>query len=362
MLYHLLYPLRDFFFGFNVFKYITFRAALASICAFLISLVIGPRVIRYLHDLDLKQTIKREGFSKLYDAHQGKEKTPTMGGLLILLSLMLSTLLWADLTNRYVLLAMGTVLWLGLVGFMDDYLKLLKKNSKGLQAKKKMFGQLSWAVLVGLFLYFDAPHWQHVSIPFIKDYFIFLGPLYVVFAVVVIVGASNAVNLTDGLDGLAIGCTIMVAVTYGIFSYIVGNANFSDYLQVAFVPGTGELAVFCAALFGAGIGFLWFNSHPASVFMGDLGSLSLGGALGVIALCIKKEVLLVLVGGVFVAEALSVILQVGSYKLRKKRIFLMAPLHHHFQLKGVPESKVVIRFWIISLILALWGLASLKLQ
>lgn len=362
MLYHLLYPLRDYFFGFNVFKYITFRAALASITAFLISLVIGPRVIKYLHDLDLKQTIKREGFSKLYEAHQGKEKTPTMGGLLILLSLIFSTLLCADLTNRYILLALGTVVWLGAVGFMDDWLKLQKKDSKGLHARKKMLGQLAWGLFIGTFLYLDNPHWQSVSVPFAKDYFIYLGAFYVIFSAIVIVGASNAVNLTDGLDGLAIGCTIMIAVTYGIFSYIVGNANFSNYLQVMFVPGTGELAVFCAALFGAGIGFLWFNSHPASVFMGDLGSLSLGGALGVIALFIKKEILLVLVGGVFVAEALSVILQVASYKLRKKRIFLMAPLHHHFQLKGIPESKVVIRFWIVSLILALWGLASLKLQ
>jgi phospho-N-acetylmuramoyl-pentapeptide-transferase len=362
VLYELLYPLREFFFGFNLFRYITFRAAAASITAFVLSLILGPIVIRFLHNLDLKQTIERDGFSKLYAAHEGKQKVPTMGGILILGAMILSTLLWAELSNRYILLAIGTVVWLGVVGFLDDYLKLLKKNSKGLRPAGKFLGQVVIALAVGLFLYFDSSSWQEVSVPFLKNYFLAIGPLYILFVVVVIVGASNAVNLTDGLDGLAIGCTVMIALTYGIFSYVTGNASFSNYLQVPFVPGTGELAVFCAALLGAGAGFLWFNSHPASVFMGDVGSLGLGGALGVVAVFTKKELLLLIVGGVFVVEALSVMIQVASYKLRRKRIFLMAPLHHHFQLKGLSESKVVIRFWIVSFILALCGLSALKIQ
>ena len=362
MLYHLLYPLRDLFFGFNVFRYITFRAAMASITAFIVSLMIGPLVIRFLHGLDLKQTIKREGFSKLYQAHKGKEKVPTMGGLLILGALTISTLLWADLANRYVLMCLFTVLWLGGVGFVDDYLKFIKKDSKGLKAANKFFGQVSLSIGLGLFLYFESPSWQEISIPFLKNTVITLGPLYVLFVVLVITGSSNAVNLTDGLDGLAIGCTVMIALAYGLFSYFAGNVKISEYLQIPFIAGAGELTVFCSALFGAGIGFLWFNSHPASVFMGDTGSLSLGGVLGAVAIFTKKELLLLIVGGVFVIEAISVIIQVASYKSRKKRVFLMAPIHHHFQLQGLSESKVVIRFWIVSIILSLLGLASLKLQ
>ncbi|MGH7198797.1 MAG: phospho-N-acetylmuramoyl-pentapeptide-transferase [Candidatus Omnitrophota bacterium] len=362
MLYHLLYPLRDLFFGFNVFKYITFRAAMASITAFVLCLLIGPRVIRFLQNLGLKQTIEREGFSKLYTAHEGKQKVPTMGGLLIVGALTVSTLLWADVSNRYVLLCLFAAVWLGAVGFVDDTLKLRKKNSKGLTAANKFTGQMALGVGIGLYLYFDSPAWQQISVPFAKDWIIALGPLYILFVSVVIVGTSNAVNLTDGLDGLAIGCTAMIAMTYGILSYVSGNAKLAEYLLVPFIPGAGELAVFCAALFGAGMGFLWFNSHPASVFMGDVGSLSIGGALGTVAIFTKKELLLLIVGGVFVLEAVSVILQVASYKLRKKRIFLMAPIHHHFQLKGLSESKVVIRFWIASFILALWGLSALKLQ
>ncbi len=362
MLYHFLYPLRDFFFGFNVFRYITFRAAMAGITAFIASLIIGPFVIRFLSELNLRQTIKRDGFSKLYAAHQDKEKTPTMGGLLMLGSLLISTLLWADLSNRYILLTLLTVVWLGAIGFLDDYLKLLKKNSKGMTAVNKMFGQLLLGLGIGVFLYLDSPAWQQVAIPFVKNWFWVMGPFYVVFVSLVIAGTSNAVNLTDGLDGLAVGCTLMIALTYGVFSYVTGNAIFSGYLQIPFISGAGELTVFCAALFGAGMGFLWFNSHPASVFMGDMGSLSIGGALGVVAIFTKKEFLLLAVGGIFVVEALSVMLQVGSYKFRKKRIFLMAPLHHHFQLMGMTESKVVIRFWIVSIMLALFGLATLKLQ
>ncbi len=362
MLYQLLYPLRDIFFGFNVFRYITFRAALASITAFLLCLLIGPLLIRFLRSLNAKQTIEREGFSKLYEQHKGKSEVPTLGGVLILGSLVVSTLLWADLGNRYVLLCLVTVLWLGAVGFIDDYLKLRQKNSKGLTALNKFSGQMILGLALGVFLYLDAPSWQRINVPFLKEYVLTLGPFYILFVAVVIVGTSNAVNLTDGLDGLAIGCTAMIALTYSIFSYIAGHAKFSEYLQIAFIPGAGELAVFCAALLGAGMGFLWFNSHPATVFMGDMGSLSLGGALGVVAVLIRKELLLFVVGGVFVIEALSVILQVASYKFRGQRIFLMAPIHHHFQLKGLSESKVVIRFWIVSIILALCGLASLKLQ
>ena len=362
MLYHFLYPLRDIFFGFNVFRYITFRAAMASITAFVFSVWVGPGIIRYLSELNLKQSVERDGFSKLYEAHQLKSKTPTMGGLLIIGTVAASSLLWADLANRYILLCLFTVAWLGAVGFMDDYLKLARKNSKGLTAANKLIGQLCLGIGIGLFLYFDAPLWQDVGVPFLKNTFLTLGPCYVLFAALVITGASNAVNLTDGLDGLAIGCTILIALTYAIFSYLTGHAAFSAYLRIPFIPGAGELAVFCAALFGAGMGFLWFNSHPASVFMGDIGSLSLGGALGVVALFIKKELLLLIVGGIFVVEALSVILQVASFRFTGKRIFRMAPIHHHFQLLGLSESKVVIRFWIVSIILALVGLSTLKLQ
>lgn len=362
MFYELLYPLRDVFFGFNVFRYITFRAVGASITAFLICLVIGPRVVAWLTRLNFKQTIEREGFSKLYEAHRGKERVPTMGGVLIVGALAGSTLLWMDLHNRFAWLSLGIVVWLAAVGFVDDYLKLSKKNSKGLTAANKFAGQITLGLLVGAYLYLDSPVWTYVSVPFLKDAYLALGLAFIPFTVIVLTGSSNAVNLTDGLDGLAIGCTTMISFTYGVFSYVAGNAKFSGYLQVPFVPGAGELTVFCAALFGACVGFLWFNSHPASVFMGDTGSLALGGALGAVALFTRKELVLVIVGGVFVLEAVSVMLQVASYKLRGKRIFLMAPIHHHFQLMGLPESKVVIRLWIVSLILALAGLASLKLQ
>ena len=362
MFYHFLYPLKDVFFGFNVFRYITFRAAMAGVTAFLVCVWAGPAIIRFLSELDLKQTIKRDGFSKLYQAHRGKDKIPTMGGILILTSVVASTLLWADLSNRYVLLSIVSMLWLGAVGFADDTLKLRKHNSKGITAMTKLTGQLVLGLGLGLFLYLDSPSWQEVGVPFFKDLHITLGLFYVLFVAVVITGASNAVNLTDGLDGLAIGCTIIIALTYGLFSYISGHAKFSEYLQIPFITGAGELTIFCSALFGAGMGFLWFNSHPAQIFMGDVGSLSIGGALGAVAVFTKKEFLLLVVGGVFVAEALSVILQVSHFKLRKKRIFLMAPLHHHFQLLGLTESKVVIRFWIVSIILALVGLSTLKLQ
>ncbi len=362
MLYAWLYPLKKFFIGFNLFQYITFRAAMAGVTAFIISLWIGPRVIHYLSGMNLKQGIEREGFSKLYEAHAGKEKVPTMGGLMILGALFTSIFLWADLRNRYVILCSVVVFCLGAVGFIDDYLKLSKKNSKGLAGKYKILAQMAVGLGVGFFLYRDSPVWADVAIPFLKNWFWALGPLYVLFVALVITGSSNAVNLTDGLDGLAIGCTLTIALTYAIFSYMAGHYGFSHYLHIPYIAGAGELTVFCAALFGAGLGFLWFNAHPASLFMGDMGSLSLGGALGAVAIFSKKELLLVLVGGIFVVEALSVILQVTSFKLRKQRIFLMAPIHHHFQLTGLKETKVVIRFWILSIILALAGLATLKIQ
>ncbi|OGX40384.1 MAG: phospho-N-acetylmuramoyl-pentapeptide-transferase [Omnitrophica WOR_2 bacterium RIFCSPHIGHO2_02_FULL_68_15] len=362
MFYHFLYPLRDLFFGFNVFRYITFRAASAGITAFLVCILIGPRLIRALHRLNVRQGIKRDGFSKLYGAHEQKEKIPTMGGILILGALVASVLLWGDLANPYLLTVTACTIWLGAVGFVDDFLKITKKDCKGLRAGVKFALQAVPGLGVGMFLFRESPSWTLVSVPFLKDFFLALGIFYVPFTALVIIGSSNAVNLTDGLDGLAIGCTVTIATAFAIFSYIAGNAIFSRYLHVPFVPGAGELTVVCAAIFGAGLGFLWYNSHPASVFMGDTGSLSLGGALGGVAVFTKKELLLVVIGGVLVAEALSVIAQVASYKIRKKRIFLMAPIHHHFQLQGLTESKVVIRFWIVSIILALWGLASLKLQ
>jgi phospho-N-acetylmuramoyl-pentapeptide-transferase len=285
-----------------------------------------------------------------------------MGGLMILGALVISTVLWADLRNRYVLLFLLTVFWLGAIGFVDDYLKLSKKNSKGLRAMYKIAGQAVLSLGIGIFLYHDSPVWHQVGLPFFKSWFLDLGIFYIAFVCLVITGSSNAVNLTDGLDGLAIGCTIMIALTYGVVSYMAGHAGFSHYLKIPFIHGAGELAVFCSALFGAGMGFLWFNSHPASLFMGDMGSLSLGGALGAVAIFTKKELLLIIVGGIFVVEAVSVILQVASFRLKGKRIFLMAPIHHHFQLKGLSESKVVIRFWIISILLSLFGLSTLKLQ
>ena len=335
---------------------------MGGITAFVVCLWIGPSVIRFLSRLDLKQGIEREGFSSLYGQHAGKEKVPTMGGVMILGSIVLSTLLWADLRNRYVWLSLLIVCWLGGVGFVDDYLKLAKKNSKGLAAANKFIGQIVLGLGVAVFLYLDSPVWSDVAIPFTKDCFLTLGIFYIPFAALVITGSSNAVNLTDGLDGLAIGCTLMIALTYAVFSYLTGHATFSHYLQIPFIAGTGELAVFCSVLFGAGLGFLWFNAYPATVFMGDVGSLGLGGALGAVAIFTKKELLLVIVGGIFVLEAVSVILQVFSYKLRKQRIFRMAPIHHHFQLGGMTESKVVIRFWIVSILLSLLGLATLKLQ
>jgi phospho-N-acetylmuramoyl-pentapeptide-transferase len=363
MLYYLLYPLREFFAGFNVFKYLTFRAAMAAMTTFFICVFFGGRIIKMLGDLRIREHVRsREEVNALYDLHHHKQGTPTMGGLMMVGAIALATLLWADMKNRYVVVTLSAFLWLALVGFLDDYIKLRFRRSKGLSARAKFIGQISLGLLVGAFCFMDPRVSTQLDIPFFKNLVWDLGVFYVLFVMVIIVGSSNAVNLTDGLDGLATGSLLMVAFSFGILSYLTGNARFSQYLIIPYIEGVGELAVFCSAMVGACLGFLWFNCYPAAVFMGDVGSLALGGAIGLVAVFIKKELLLVVVGGVFVAEALSVILQVGSFKLRKKRIFKMAPLHHHFQMLGWSESKIIVRFWIIGVILALFTLTTLKLR
>jgi len=363
VLYHLLYPLRDIFFGFNVFKYITFRAAAAAVTSFLLCMVLGPVIIEKLRQFKIGQVVRTSDDAKgIYEMHKDKVGTPTMGGLLIVTAVVLSTLIWGDLTNKYVILSLISIIWLCVVGFLDDYIKLRQMKSRGLTVRSKFIGQITLGFLIGLYVYCDPQIGKNLDVPFLKNAAINLGILYILFTTIVIVGASNAVNLTDGLDGLAIGCTGIAALTYTALSYITGNAKISEYLNIIHIPGTGELAIFCAAILGAALGFLWFNSFPATVFMGDTGSLALGGAIGIVATFTKKELLLLIVGGIFVFEALSVILQVTSFKLFKKRIFLMAPIHHHFQMKGWSETKVVIRFWIIGIILALISLSTLKLR
>jgi len=358
MLYHLLYPLHTQFSVLTVFRFITFRTIYATITALLISFLLGPWIIRKLTELQIGQSIRKVG----PESHFKKEGTPTMGGTLILLAIVLPTLLWADLTNAYVWITLFVTVAFGVVGFMDDLLKVKRRNSAGLSARQKMF----WLVLVSMgaggFLYLYPSFQTTLAFPFFKGLRPDLGIFYILFAVFVIVGSGNAVNLTDGLDGLAIGPMIIASGTYLIFAYVAGNVRLADYLQISNVQGAGELAVLCGAMAGAGLGFLWFNSYPAQVFMGDVGSLSLGGALGTIAVITKQEMVLVIVGGIFVVEALSVIFQVTSFRLYGKRIFRMAPIHHHFELKGWPEPKVIVRFWIISIILALIGLSTLKLR
>ena len=362
MLYYIFYPLRDLWFGFNVFRYITFRAAMASLTAFLISLIFGPAIVRWLKRLNFGQNIRREHVESLYNLHKHKEGTPTMGGVLIILAITLSTLLWANVLNQYILLTLISFLWLGLLGFTDDYIKVLKKRNLGLTARNKLIGQILLGVFIAVYIMAFTPIPATLSIPFVKNFALNLGIFYILFVILVLVSATNAVNFTDGLDGLAIGCTIIAAITYSILGYIAGNVKIAEYLNIFYLPGSGELAVFCAAMIGAGLGFLWFNSYPATVFMGDTGSLALGGGIGVVAVFIKKELLLFLVGGIFVIEALSVVLQVIWFKTTKKRLFLMAPIHHHFQLLGWAESKITIRFWIVAIVMALFSLATLKLQ
>lgn len=362
MLYYLFYPLREIWFGFNVFKYITFRAAMACLTAFLISVIIGPFIIKWLKDLSFGQHIRREHVESLYDLHKHKQGTPTMGGVLIVLAISISTILWADILNQYILLTLVSFVWLGALGFADDYIKVIKKRNLGLTAMRKLLGQVTLGVIIAVYIMKFTPIPPMISIPFVKHLILNLGIFYILFVVLVLTSATNAVNLTDGLDGLAIGCTIVAAIAYAVLSYITGNFKAADYLNVFYLQGAGELAVFCSAMVGAGLGFLWFNSYPANVFMGDTGSLALGGGIGVVAIFIKKELLLFLVGGIFVIEALSVVLQVIWFKTTKKRLFLMAPIHHHFQLLGWQESKITIRFWIVAIMMALFSLATLKLQ
>ncbi len=362
MLYMLLYPFVESVSFFNILRYITFRSAAAAITALIISLILGPALINLLRRHQVKESIREDGPA----SHQVKEGTPTMGGLIILAAILVPTLLWGDLTNRYVIYMLIVTVWLGAIGFMDDYLKAIKHQKKGLVGRKKMIGQVSLGILLALGLYFypPAPEFNLTTdIPFFKNYYLdFPIYLYVPFVIVVVAGASNAVNLTDGLDGLAAGLCLICLTAFAGMAYITGRVDFSSYLDIVYLPGAGELTIYCAAAVGAALGFLWYNAHPAEVFMGDTGALSLGGVLGALAILLKKEILLVIVGGVFVIEALSVILQVASFRLRGKRIFKMAPLHHHFELSGWHESKVVVRFWIIGALLALMSLSTFKIR
>jgi phospho-N-acetylmuramoyl-pentapeptide-transferase len=358
MLYHIFYPLAANVKLFNIFKYLTFRTIYAMITALLVCFVIGPWIIRTLEGLQARQVIRTDG----PESHLQKQGTPTMGGVMILAAIIIPTLLWADLTNAYIWVALFITIGYGLIGFVDDYKKVVKKDTKGLSARQKLFWQVLLAGAVAVFLFLKPGFSEQLYFPFFKNFHPDLGFWFIPFAALVIVGASNAVNLTDGLDGLAIGPVTINAATYMLFAYVAGHATLSAYLQIPRVVGAGELAVLCGAMVGAGLGFLWFNSYPAEVFMGDVGSLSLGGTLGIIAILTKQELLLVIVGGVFVVEALSVIFQVGSYKYRGKRIFRMAPIHHHFELKGVAEPKIIVRFWIITIILALMAISTLKMR
>jgi len=359
MLYHFLYPLHTSLSALNVFRYITFRTIGGAVTAFIIVLLLGPLFIRTMRRFQIGQVVRDDG----PETHLAKQGVPTMGGLLILVAISVGTLLWTRLDNSLVWLCLFVTLFYGCIGSIDDIKKIKQKSSDGLSAKGKLILQVLGASFVGIFIYVHPGFDGHLSLPFLKDFRPDLGIFYVVFAIIVIVGASNAVNLTDGLDGLAAGPTIVTTTVYLIFSYLAGNIVLSDYLQIPYVAGSGELAIFCGTIFGACLGFLWFNAFPAQMFMGDVGSLALGGAIGGIAIIIKQEFLLAIVGGVFVMEALSVILQVGYFKWTKgKRIFLMAPFHHHFEKKGWHESKIVVRFWIVSIILGLLALATLKLR
>lgn len=346
--------------GFGVFSYLTLRAILSTLTALLIAMLIGPKMIRWLQHMQIGQTIRDDG----PESHLAKSGTPTMGGLLILAAIVFSVLLWADLTNRYVWVTLFVLTSYGLIGFVDDYRKVIRKDSKGLIARWKYFWQSIIAIGVALYLYASqqSPAETALLVPFFKDVMPQMGMLFIVMTYFVIVGTSNAVNLTDGLDGLAIVPTVMVAGAFAIFAYATGNINFSAYLNIPYLPLTSELVIVCTAIVGAGLGFLWFNTYPAQVFMGDVGSLALGGTLGILAVLVRQEIVLFIMGGIFVIETLSVILQVGSFKMRGKRIFRMAPIHHHYELKGWPEPRVIVRFWIISLMLVLVGLATLKLR
>ena len=360
MLLYLTQWLAQSYSGFNVFQYITLRAILGVLTALVFLFIFGPAMIHWLSQYQIGQQIRELG----PQSHQKKAGTPTMGGALILAAVAVSTLLWADLRNHYVWLVLIVTLLFGAIGWWDDYKKLVLKNSKGLSARAKYFWQSVVGLGAALFLYYTAqtPAETQLIIPFLKDAYVQLGVGFILLAYLVIVGSSNAVNLTDGLDGLAIMPTVLVAGALGIFAYVTGHVKFAEYLDIPHVSGVGEIVVFCGALVGAGLGFLWFNAYPAQVFMGDIGALALGAALGVVAVIVHQEIVLFIMGGVFVMETLSVVLQVASFKLTGKRIFRMAPLHHHFELKGWPEPRVIVRFWIITVLLVLIGLASLKIR
>jgi phospho-N-acetylmuramoyl-pentapeptide-transferase len=362
MFYHLLYPLSEYWSVLNVFKYITFRSSYATVTALLICFIFGNWVIGKLERLQIGETIDSDG----PEHHQKKAGTPTMGGVLILAAIVVPTLLWADLTNRYVQLALIGTLWMGIIGFVDDYLKVVKKRPKGMIGRFKLAGQITYGLILGSILVFagdNSAALTSTSVPFLKDVLINWGWLYIPLVILVVTGASNAVNLADGLDGLAIGLSALAFAGFAVIAYLSGHSVFADYLNLLYLPEVGELTVYCAAVVGAAIGFLWFNAHPARIFMGDTGSLALGGALGTVAIMVKKEFLLVVIGGLFVAEAVSVMLQVTWFRRTGgKRLFRMAPLHHHFELCGWSETQVVVRFWIIGILLLLLGMSSLKLQ
>ncbi|MFQ6616794.1 MAG: phospho-N-acetylmuramoyl-pentapeptide-transferase [Fidelibacterota bacterium] len=367
MLYHLLYPLRSFISGLNLFQYITFRSAMAAITALVVSFLIGPRVIAFLREKNIEEKIRSTG----PDTHLTKKGTPTMGGIIVLVAVILPTLLWANLTNPYIHLIILATVWMGLLGFLDDYLKTVKKTKLGLIARYKLTGQIALGLVIGSLLYFN-PQFQDIrsvtSVPFFKNLEVDFGTLYIPWVVVVVTASSNAVNLTDGLDGLAAGLLAICATAFAGIAYISGRVDFSDYLNIIYLPGAGELTIFASALGGACLGFLWFNAPPAQVFMGDTGALATGASLGTLAILLKKEFLLVIVGGVFVWEALSVLVQLAYFKYTKgktgegRRFFLMAPVHHHYEMKGWKETQVVIRFWIMGILFALMTLSTFKIR
>jgi len=360
MLYKLFYYLQDYYSPFNVFRYITFRTALAIITSLIITFMSAPWIIGKLRKLSMTQYVRDDG----PQTHLKKEGTPTMGGIMIILSVVFSVLMWGDLSNKFVLIMIASIIGFGLIGLTDDYLKVVKKNPRGLGGWYKVGAQIGLAIAIGFSFYYDPNdiYIAKLSIPFFKKWLIDLGWFYVPFTILVIVGASNAVNLTDGIDGLAIGLVGVASLANAVFVYISGHTGFSQYLNVLYLPGTGELTVFCGAMFGSALGFLWYNSYPADIFMGDVGSLGLGGALGTLAVITKQEIVLAVVGAIFVIETFSVIIQVSSFKLTGKRVFKMAPIHHHFEVKGWPEPKVIVRFWIIGIILALLSLTTLKVR
>lgn len=360
MLLWILELFRAHFHSLRVFDYLSFRSIVSTLTSLCIALFFCPMMIRHLQRAQIGQSVRHDG----PETHLKKSGTPTMGGTLMVIAISISCLLWGDLSNRYIWLALFTLIGFGALGWVDDYLKVIRKNSKGVSAKAKFLWQSALGMFVAVILYYTAsvPAETALTIPFLKGVMPQLGLFYILLTYFVIVGSSNAVNLTDGLDGLALLPTVLIAVALGVFAYIAGNRVFSEYLAVSYLPGIGEMVVFCSALVGAGLGFLWYNAYPAQVFMGDVGSLALGAALGVVAVIVRQELVYFLMGGIFVAETVSVILQVGYFKMTRRRIFRMAPLHHHFELKGWPEPKVIVRFWIITVILVLLGLATLKLR